>query len=93
MKYNIYEAYKPLLKDWDENISVVREHVEEFSDVEATQLALVLENTKTELDIARGRIGQGMINEVTDVSMVNTMNSNVFDIITAVMPNLINSVA
>lgn len=93
MKYNIYEAYKPLMEDWKENIEVVREHVEGFSDIEATQLALVLENTRTELDIARGRIGQGMINEVTDVSMVNTMNSNVFDIVTAVMPNLINSVA
>lgn len=89
MKYNIYEAYKPLLEDWKENIEVVKEHVEGFSDIEATQLAIVLENTKTELDIARGRLGQGMINEVTDVSMINTMTSNVFDIITAVMPNLI----
>lgn len=49
----------------------------------------MLENTKTELAYARGRVDEGVVNEVTDVSMINTMASNVFDIITAVMPNLI----
>jgi hypothetical protein len=89
MMNNIYESYKPLLEDWKDNIEVVREHVEEFSDIEATQLAMLLENTKTELDVAEGRIMRGMINETTDVSMITTMKSNVFDIVTAIMPNLI----
>lgn len=84
MRTNIYEVYRPLLEDWEEQIKVVREHVEGFSDLEATQLAILLENTKTELEIAEGRIREGLINEVTDVSMINTMKSNVFDIITAV---------
>lgn len=89
MKVNIYEAYKPLMEDWKDNIEVVKEHVENFSDLEATQLAMLLENTKTELDIAEGRVRSGIINETTDISMISTMKSNVFDIVTAVMPNLI----
>jgi hypothetical protein len=89
MRYNIYESYKPLMEDWNDYISVVREHVEGFSDLEATQLAILLENTKTELEIAKGRLTNGLITETTDVSMVNTFQSTVFDIVTAVMPNLI----
>ncbi len=89
MLSNIYESYRPLMEDWKKNIEVVKEHVEGFSDIEATQLAICLENTKTELEYAKGRVEQGAINEVTDVSMINTMTSNVFDIVTAVMPNLI----
>lgn len=79
MKYNIYESYKPLMDDWKEHIEVVREHVENFNDLEATQLSILLENTKNELEIADGRIKSGRIDEVTDVSMVQTMSSNVFD--------------
>jgi hypothetical protein len=89
MKANIYEAYKPLLEDWKANIAIVKEHVEGFTDLEGTQLAMLLENAKTELEIAEGRTQAGMINEITDISMIQTMKSTVFDIITAVMPNLI----
>lgn len=90
MKYNIYESYKPLLEDWKMHIDVVKEHIKGFSDLEATQLAILLENTRTEFEVARGRLsmGMGVINEVTDVSMINTPET-AFDIITAVMPNLI----
>ena len=72
------------------HIDVVKEHIKGFSDLEATQLAILLENTRTEFEVARGRLsmGMGVINEVTDVSMINTPET-AFDIITAVMPNLI----
>lgn len=89
MKFNIYESYRPLMEEWKGNIEVVKEHVEGFSDLEATQLAILLENTKTELQVAEGRVNHGMVNETTDISMISTLKSNVFDIITAVMPNLI----
>jgi hypothetical protein len=79
MKLNIYEQYKPLMEDWKRNIEVVKEHVEGFSDVEATQLAIILENAKTEIEIAEGRVKKGYINETTDVAMIETMKSNVFD--------------
>ena len=40
--------------------------------------------------MTKGRMMNGTaIHEGTDISMVNTFTSNVFDIITAVMPNLI----
>lgn len=93
MKYNIYESYVPLMEDWKANIDVVRNHVDGFSDLEATQLAILLENTKTELEQAYGRIqyenGMVGINEVTQVSGIRTPDTQLFDIITAVMPNLI----
>ncbi len=89
MLNKIYENYRPLMEEWKEQIDIVKEHIEGFSDVESTQLAIMLENTKTELSYARGRVDEGIVNEVTDISMINTMASNVFDIITAVMPNLI----
>jgi hypothetical protein len=90
MKTNIYETYKPLLDDWKEYIGVVKEHVEGFSDIEATQLAMLLENTKTEIEVSRGRmLNNAPIVEGTDISMIATFQSQVFDIITAVMPNLI----
>src|SRR5210317_788946 len=90
MKSNIYETYKPLMEDWNDYISVVKEHVEGFNDIEATQLAMLLENTKTEIEMAKGRLTHGMpVVEGTDISMVATFQSQVFDIVTAVMPNLI----
>lgn len=90
MKTNIYEQYRPLLESWSAYTDVVKEHVEGYSDVEATQLSLLLENTKSELEMTKGRMMNGTaIHEGTDISMVNTFTSNVFDIITAVMPNLI----
>ena len=45
MKTNIYEQYRPLLESWSAYTDVVKEHVEGYSDVEATQLSLLLENT------------------------------------------------
>lgn len=89
MLANIYESYAPLMEDWKDYISVVKNHVEGFSDMEATQLAILLENTKSELDIARGRFENGMIAETTTVPMIKTNDTTLFDIITAVMPNLI----
>lgn len=90
MKVNVYEAYKPLLEDWKEYIGVVKEHVTGFSEIEATQLAMLLENTKTEIEMAKGRLSHGQaVVEGTDISMISTFQSQVFDIITAVMPNLI----
>ena len=90
MQANIYESYKPLLESWKDYTDVVREHVEGYSDVEATQLSILLENTKSEIEVSRGRMMNGTpVVEGTDISMVNTFTSNVFDIITAVMPNLI----
>lgn len=95
MQANIYEAYKPLLESWKPYTDVVREHIDGYSDIEATQLSILLENTKSELEGAKGRIKNqtynNTLNEATDISMVNTFTSNIFDIITAVMPNLINS--
>lgn len=89
---NVYESYKPLLEDWKDYTNVVREHVENFSDIEATQLSILLENTKTEIEISKGRmLNNTPVVEGTDISMVNTFTSNVFDIITAVMPNLISN--
>jgi len=85
MRVNIYEAYKPLMEDWNDYISVVREHVEGFSDIEATQLAMLLENTKSEIEIAKGRLSHGQaVVEGTDISMISTFQSQVYDIITAV---------
>lgn len=90
MQANIYESYKPLLESWSAYTNVVKEHVEGYSDVEATQLSILLENTKSEVEISRGRMMNGTpVVEGTDISMINTFTSNVFDIITAVMPNLI----
>lgn len=90
MQANIYESYKPLLESWKQYTDVVKEHVEGWSDVEATQLSILLENTKSELEVQRGRLlNNAPVVEGTDVSMINTFTSNVFDIITAVMPNLI----
>jgi hypothetical protein len=90
MQANIYESYKPLLESWKGYTDVVREHVDGFSDIEATQLSILLENTKSEIEISKGRMLNGTpVVEGTDISMVNTFTSNVFDIITAVMPNLL----
>lgn len=90
MQQNIYEAYQPLVKEWGNYISVVKEHIEGYSDIEATQLAILLENTKSEIEMAQGRMQHtGAISEATDISMVKTFSSNVFDLITAVMPNLL----
>jgi hypothetical protein len=90
MRTNVYEAYRPLMEDWKDYIGVVKEHVDGFSDIEATQLAILLENTKTEIEMAKGRLSHGQaIVEGTDISMISTFQSQVFDIVTAVMPNLI----
>ena len=90
MLANIYEAYRPLLESWSDYTNVVKEHVEGYSDIEATQLSILLENTKSEIEISKGRMMNSTpVVEGTDISMVNTFTSNVFDIITAVMPNLI----
>lgn len=90
MKANIYEQYKPLLNSWKSYTDVVKEHVEGYSDTEATQLSILLENTKSAIEVCRGRLAQSTpVVEGTDISMVNTFTSNVFDIITAVVPNLI----
>ena len=90
MQANIYESYKPLMESWKAYTDVVREHVEGYSDVEATQLSILLENTKSEIEVCKGRMLNGTpVVEGTDISMVNTFTSNVFDIITAVMPNLL----
>src|SRR5210317_1014502 len=90
MRTNIYEAYKPLMDDWNDYISVVQEHVEGFNDIEATQLAILLENTKSEIEMAKGRMMQGSpVLEGTDISMISTFQSQAYDIVTAVMPNLI----
>ena len=89
MKTNIYESYRPLVEDWKPYIDVVKEHVEGYNDVEATQLAIVLENTKSELESATGRLKNGFVSEATDISMINTFSSNAFEIVTAVFPNLI----
>lgn len=94
MLAKIYSAYQPLLESWKDYTDVVKEHVEGYSDLEATQLSLLLENTKSELENYRGKMMQSSpVMEGTDISMVNTFQSNVFDIITAVMPNLINRIA
>jgi hypothetical protein len=90
MQANIYESYRPLLESWKAYTDVVKEHVEGYSDVEATQLSILLENTKSEIEVCKGRMMNGTpVVEGTDISMVNTFTSNVFDIITAVMPNLL----
>lgn len=87
---NIYNIYKPLLESWHDYTDVVKENVKGYTDTEATQLSILLENTKTEIENSRGRMLNGTpVVEGTDISMVNTFSSNVFDIITAVMPNLI----
>lgn len=92
MQANIYEAYRPLLESWAPYTNVVKSNMEGYSDVEATQLSILLENTKSEIEVSRGRMLNGTpVVEGTDISMVNTFTSNVFDIITAVMPNLINN--
>lgn len=90
MKTNIYAQYQPLMESWHEYTDVVREHIEGYSDVEATQLSILLENTKSELEVSTGRLYQGTpVVEGTDISMIKTFQSQVFDIVTSVMPNLI----
>lgn len=90
MNSNIYESYKPLLESWKSYTNVVKENIAGYSEVEATQLSILLENTKSELENVKNRMVQGVnVNEGTDISMVNTFTSNIYDIITAVMPNLI----
>lgn len=90
MKANIYEAYRPLLESWKDYTNVVKENIAGYSDIEATQLSILLENTKSEIEVSKGRLlNSTPVVEGTDISMVNTFSSNVFDIITAVMPNLL----
>ena len=90
MQANIYESYKPLLESWSDYTDVVKEHVEGYSDVEATQLSILLENTKSEIEMFRGKLtNSSPVLEGTDISMVDTFSSQVYDIITAVMPNLL----
>ena len=90
MQANIYESYKPLLESWSAYTDVVKANMQGYSDVEATQLSILLENTKSEIEVTKGRmLNNTPVVEGTDISMVNTFTSNVFDIITAVMPNLI----
>jgi len=85
MRANIYETYRPLMDDWKDYIDVVKEHVDGFAEVEATQLAILLENTKTEIEMSRGRLMHSApITEGTDISMISTFQSTVFDIVTAV---------
>lgn len=87
---NIYEQYKPLLGAWKDHIRVVKEAVEGYTDTEATQLALLLENTRSAIEVTKGRLlNSAPIVEGTDIGMINTFTSNVFDIITSVMPALI----
>lgn len=94
MQANIYESYKPLLESWKGYTDVVKANMQGYTDIEATQLAILLENTKSEIEITKGRmLNNTPVVEGTDISMVNTFTSNVFDIITAVMPNLINKVS
>ena len=90
MLEKMYETYKPLLESWKGYTNVVKSAIDGYSDVEATQLSILLENTKSEIENAKGRMMNGTpVVEGTDISMVNTFTSNVFDIITATMPNLI----
>ena len=90
MNSNIYESYKPLLESWKSYTNVVKENIAGYSEVEATQLSILLENTKSELENVKNRMVKGVsVNEGTDISMVNTFTSHIYDIITAVMPNLI----
>ena len=90
MQPNIYASYKPLLESWAPYTNVVKKNIEGYTDVEATQLSILLENTKSEIEYARGRLLNSMpVTESTDISMINTFTSQAFDLITAVMPNLI----
>lgn len=87
---NMYNNYNYLVEAWKPFTNSVKEHMAGFSDREEAQLALLLENTKNELETTKDRLMNGIsVNEGTDISMVNTFTSNVYDIITAVMPNLI----
>lgn len=92
---NIYEAYEPLAEKWKDYTKVVESHMSNFNHMEEVQLSILLENTAQSIQSYKDKMlhdvqnSGGFITEGTDVSMVNTFTSNVFDIITAVMPNLI----
>ena len=59
MQANIYESYRPLLESWAPYTNVVKRSIEGYSDVEATQLSILLENTKSEIEVSKGRMLNG----------------------------------
>lgn len=72
-----------LLESWKDNITAVRKVDPSFSDEAALKLARVLENTREEISRAE------QIFEATQPVDVGPFKKYAFDLITAVMPNLI----
>lgn len=85
---SIFEAYGEqtsvkLLEAWKPNIEAVRSVDNGYSDERALRLAIMLENTKQELNRAQ------RLYEATQPVDVGPFKKHAFDLLTAVMPNLI----
>ncbi len=82
-KYNS-QYQKGLLEKWDKNIQAVKKVYPKFSDVSAINLAIVCENTDAAIQKYR------RINEGTQAADVGAYIRHAFEMITAVMPNLVS---
>ena len=85
---SLFEAYgtsesKALYEGWKNNINAVKSVDSKFTDEDGLKLAICLENTKVQLDRA------DQLYEATQPVDVGPFKKYAFDIITAVMPNLI----
>lgn len=72
-----------IMEKWSDNVDAVKSVNEGFDDEDGLRLAMLLENTKRELNRAE------QIYETTQPIDVGPFKKYSFDIITAVMPNLI----
>jgi hypothetical protein len=74
---------KEIFEKWSDNIKAVQSVDNDFSDEEGLKLGIVLENTHSQLNKAE------QVYEATQPVDVGPFKKYAFDIVTAVMPNLI----
>lgn len=72
-----------LLEKWDDHIDIVQEVEEDFGDDDSLRLATLLENTQREFEKAEKKF------ESTQPTAIGPFKKYTFDIITALMPNMI----
>lgn len=74
---------KALMEKWNDHVNAVKSVEEDYGDDDSLRLATVLENTQRELEKAERQF------EATQPTAVGPFKKYAFDIVTAVMPNLI----
>lgn len=75
---------KKLMEKWSDNVQAVQRVDESYSDEDGLKLAMTLENTQFELERS-----QHKLSEATQPTDIGPFKKYAFDIVTAVMPNLI----